>query len=58
MCAKFQGLLKTSHLDFCAENICILFSCLKLLVFSVGSSFCIMFHLIVNIGRSGLRMFA
>ena len=34
------------------------FSCLQLLSFSVGSSFCVMFHSIFNTGRSNLRTLA
>ena len=38
--------------------MCILRSCLQSLGFTAGSSFFVMFHLIFNIGRSYLRMFA
>ena len=45
-------------MDFSAESMCLLPSCLKLLGFRVVSSFCSMVYLILNIGRSDLRMVA
>ena len=53
MCAKFQALsLETAGTcRLFAENMCILPSCLWLLGFSVRSTFCVMFYLILNIGR-------
>ena len=49
---------RRGHSNFCAGNMSILRSCLKSLGFSAGSSFCVMFYLILNIGRSDLRMLA
>ena len=60
VCKKTGSICKKrcGHLHFCAENMCILRSCLWLLGFSLGSSFCVAFHLVFKIGRSDLRMYA
>ena len=49
---------RRGHIEFSAENMCILGRCLQLLGSSVGSSFCVIFQLRFTIGRSDLRMFA
>ena len=58
LCAKIQGVSlrqKTAWtLSFGVENMFILRSCLWLLGFSVGWSFCVMFHWIFSMGRSDL----
>ena len=49
---------RRGHLDFYAESMRILRSCLEFLDFSVGSGFCVMFHLTFNIDRSDVQMYS
>ena len=61
MCAKFPGLSLKNSVDFSTfvrKTGVFLCSYLQFLGFSVGSNFCDMCYLILNVGRSDLRMFA
>ena len=49
---------RRGHTDFSAENMRIIGGCLYELGSSVGWSFCVMFHLRFNIGRSALTVSA
>ena len=60
MCTKFRIRLLKNDVDIWSfiRKTCVLYVVVasNYLVFIAGSSFCVMFHLIFNIGRSDLRI--